>query len=347
MHMLLVVLRALAMRLAVASLLTLVVASRARAQTVDASILGAVRDSVGVAIAGATVTAKNEATGVVWTVTTTSTGRFSFLQLPLGGPYSVSARHVGFRAESRSGYQLALGSRVVLDLELTRVATELQGVVVSADASERRSPSMGGNYRVGSEQLSSVPAVNRNFTDLAALAPTTGVQSSLLGQRWTSTDVRVDGAQARNMLRAGEFGAGPFTLSMEAIREFEVSTAVYDVTQGRQGGGTVRAATKAGTNTRTGSVFTYYRASDLTAATDFQARSRAQRQFSALQWGGSMGGPLVRDRVHYFFAVDRWDSSESLFSGLIQTQADELSTGVAKDSLARLLNILATGYALD
>jgi hypothetical protein len=174
------------------------------------------------------------------------------------------------------------------------------------------------------------------------LAPTTGVQSSLLGQRWTSTDIRIDGAQAKNMLRSGEFGAGPFTLSLEAIREFEVTTAVYDVTQGRQGGGTVRAATKAGTNTWTGSVFTYYRGSDLTAGQDYQTRSRAQRQFSAVQWGGSVGGPIVRHRVHVFLALDRWNSNEPLFSGFVQTPTDELTAGVAKDSLARLIKILST-----
>ena len=217
----------------------------------------------------------------------------------------------------------------------------------SSSESEHRAPSMGANYRVSAEQLSGVPAVNRNFTDLSALSPATGVQSSLLGQRWTSTDIRVDGAQARNMLRAGEFGAGPFTLSMEAIREFEVTSAVYDVTQGRQGGGSIRAATKAGTNTWTGSAFTYYRGSDLTAENDFQSRSRSQRQFSALQWGGSVGGPIVRDRLHMFVALDRWDSNEPLFTGLIQTPTDELSTGVAKDSLARLIGILSRTYALD
>src|SRR6185295_2479542 len=116
----------------------------------------------------------------------------------------------------------------------------LAPVVVAGTESEHRAPSMGANYRVNSEQLASVPAVNRNFTDLTALAPTTGVQMSVLGQRWTSTDIRIDGAQAKNMLRSGEFGAGPFTLSMESIREFDVSSAVYDVTQGRQGAGSIR-----------------------------------------------------------------------------------------------------------
>lgn len=320
---------------------------RAPAQTVDASILGSVRDTAGVALANTLVAARNGATGVEWTVTTSSTGRFAFLQLPLGGPYAVTVRRPGFRPTTRSGYELSLGSRVVVDIVLERAPTDLAPVVVAGSAEDRRAPSMGANYRVSGAQLAAVPAVNRNFTDLAALAPTTGVQSSLLGQRWTSTDIRIDGAQARNLLRAGEFGAGPFTLSMEAIREFEVTSTSYDVTQGRQGGGVVRAATRAGTNTWSGSVFSYYRGSALAAAEDFQSRTRAQRQFSAVQWGGSVGGPIVRDRAHLFVALDRWDSNEPLFSGLVQTPSDEVAAGIAKDSLARLVRILRTTYALD
>ena len=333
--------------LAALACMTLALSTAARAQTVDASMLGSVRDSAGAALAGVTVTARNTMTGVQSTIETTAKGRFAFLQLPLGGPYTITARRLGYRPTTRSGYVLTLGTRVVVDIVLGVAPTELEPIVVAGTSEERRSPSMGANYRVSSEQIEAVPAVNRNFTDLATLAPTTGVQGALLGQRWTSTDIRIDGVQARNMLRAGEFGAGPFTLSMEAIREFEVSSAVYDVTQGRQGGGTVRAATKAGTNEWTGSTFAYYRGSELTPPTDFQARTRSQRQFSAVQWGGSFGGPIVRDRAHVFVALDRWDSNEPLFSGLVQTPTDELSSGVARDSLTRLIHILATNYELD
>ena len=322
-------------------------ATSARAQAVDAVILGTVREASGARIADATITARNTETGVEWTVRTTSTGQFAFVRLPLGGPYSVTARRVGYRAERRDGYQLSLGTRILVEMALELVGTDIAPVLVTADRGERRAATAGANYRVSAEQFAAVPAVNRNFTDLAALAPTTGAQSSLLGQRWTSTDIRVDGAQARNMLRAGEFGAGPFTLSMEAVREFEVSSSIYDVTQGRQGGGAVRAATKAGTNTWTGSAFSYYRGSSLSAGTDYQARSRALRQFDAVQWGGSVGGPLVRDRLHLFMALDRWDSNEPLFTGLVNTAADERATGIARDSLTRVLRILAGQYALD
>src|SRR5258705_11374353 len=321
--------------------------STAGAQTTDAALLGIVRDSGGVALSGVAVTARNVSTGGQWTVASSSTGRFAFLQLPLGGPYTVTARRIGYAPDGRSGSLLTLGSRIVVDLTLRPAATELQAVLVEGERSDLRAPSMGANLRVGAEMIAAIPAVGRNFTDLTALAPTTGVQSSLLGQRWTSTDIRIDGAQSRNMLRAGEFGAGPFTLSLEAIREFEVTSAAYDVTLGRQGGGSVRAATKAGTNEWSASVFTYYRGSGLTASSDFQGRSRALREFSTRQWGGSAGGPIVRDRVHLFVAFDRQDSSEPLFSGAVETAADEIAAGVAKDSLARLQSILRARYGLD
>ncbi len=334
-------------RLVGASTLALVLITPfARAQTTESSVLGTVRDSDGAPLAGVAVIASNVATGGRWSVTSSSTGRFAFLQLPLGGPYVVTARRIGYGTQTRPGHSLALGSRVVVDFVLQPAAAALRPVIVEGERVDRRATA-GANLRVGAERLAAIPAVGRNFTDLAALAPTTGVQSSLLGQRWTATDIRIDGAQSRNMLRAGEFGAGPFSLSLEAIREFEVTSTGYDVTHGREGGGSVRAATKAGTNSWSGSFFTYYRGSGLTASTDFQGRTRGQRESSAAQWGGSIGGPIVRDRVHAFVAFDRQDSNEPLFSGAVETSGDEIAAGVAKDSIARLLGILRASYGLD
>lgn len=319
----------------------------AGAQASDAAITGQVRDLNGRPLADVEVSARDESTGFRTTVTTNAAGRFALLQLPLGGPYALTIRRVGYRSAVRGGYALALGTRVRADVVLAPVAATLDAVRVSADRDAARRETVGGSYRVGAAQLAQVPAVNRSFTDLASLAPTTGAQNALLGQRWTSTDVRVDGAQTRNMLRAGEAGAGPFTLSLEAIREFEVTAADYDVTQGRQGGGAIRAATKAGSNAVEGAVFAYRRGSDLGAATDYQGSGRALRQFTTTQWGGSLGGPLVRNRLHAFVALDRQDGSAPVLSGLLRTDADQVAAGVARDSVARLLQILESRYGMD
>ena len=316
-------------------------------QTTDAAILGRITDTASSPIAAATVTARNSATGLTWSVLTNSSGRYAFLELPLGGPYSITATRVGYRPETRLGYTLHLGIRSVVDIALVPAPVELPEITATGAENEARRSTLGGTFRIGDTVIAKIPAVNRNFTDLAALAPTAGPQLSFLGQRWTSTDIRIDGLQARNMLRAGELGAGPFTLSLEAIREFEMSATVFDVTQSRQGGGSIRAATKSGTNAWTGSVFAYYKGEGLSAATDYQGKSRETREFNALQWGGSLGGPIARNKAHFFLAFDRQDGSQPLFAGYIQNPADEVSNGVAQDSLARAIDILGRLYFTD
>jgi hypothetical protein len=125
------------------------------------------------------------------------------------------------------------------------------------------------------------------------------------------------------MLRAGEDGAGPFTISLEAVQEFEVNTNVYDVSQGRAGGGTISAATRSGTNTFAGSVFAFHRDANLSASEDFLGRSRDERDFNTTQWGGSVGGPILKNKLAFFAAFERFDSRETLFIADLQTEQDD------------------------
>src|SRR5690349_18247666 len=273
-----------------------------RAQGTDATISGRVVAVNGGPLADVIVSVRNTSTGFTSTTRSTDAGQYMFAQLPLGGPYDVTARRVGFEPVVRPGYRLTLGARLRVDFTLARQATALAPVVVRADTSAVVRQRLGGSTRIGARAMTDVPAVGRNFTDLAALAPTVGAEFSIGGARATSTDVRIDGLQARNMLRGGELGRGPYTISMEAIREFEVITNVYDVTQGRVGGGTISAATKSGTNQFAGNLFAYTRNEALSASTDYLGRSRSLRQSDVWQLGGSVGGPMVKDRVHYFVA---------------------------------------------
>ncbi len=314
------------------------------AQTTDAWIAGRVADTAGNRVAGAQVEARNGSTGFVVRVETGGTGRFTLPQLPLGGPYTLTVRKVGYRPAAHSGLTLGLGDRLDLSFVLEPAVVRLDEVVAEGDSSLERAGRVGGNFRVDGDQLMALPTVNRNFNDLSALGPSTGPQQSVSGARWTSTDFRLDGAQARNMLRAGEYGAGPFTTSMEAIREFEVNANVYDVSQGRQGGGSISAASKAGTNQFGGSAFMFYRGSGISASTDYIGRTREQREFRSVQWGGSAGGALIRDRLHFFAAYDRQDSEYPLFIGDLQTPQDEVAAGVSQDSLNRLVSILQARY---
>lgn len=328
--------------------LVVMAASPLHAQGVDASVVGAVRDSTGAPIAGARVEAADASTGFVLRVQTGASGRYALLHLPLGNAWRVRVSAVGYAPAERQQLALHIGDRRVVDFALAPLAVTAPDLVVIADRdAAARQGRIGGNSRIGERELSALPAVGRNFTDLAALSPLSGAQQSLGGQRYTATDIRLDGLQSRNLLRAGEYGGGPFTVSLEAIREFEVNTSVFDVADGRAGGGAISAVTRAGTNDWRTSAFTYHRDASLTAASDYRGRSRAARAFRTTQFGGSVAGPLKRDRLHLLLAYDGQSADEPLFTGLVETAADERVVGVARDSLARLSAILRASYGLD
>ncbi len=326
----------------------------ATAQGTEGFVAGQVRSAAGAAVVGATVTARNQATGTQQTRQTDARGRYVFAQLPIGGPYIITVRQLGFRPAQRSGLMLNLGDRVVLDLTLEVSATELAAIDVRADRESKRSERVGGSTVVTEKEIRQLPIQDRSFADLAILAPTTsragtgGIitsSSSIAGGRVSGTDIRVDGVQAKNTLWGAGFGRGPYSISVEAVREFEVVTNVYDVTQGRQGAGAVNVATRAGTNTRTGSVFAYNRNQNLTTNTNFLGQPITT--FENWQFGGSLGGAIVKDRLHYFVAYDRQQVAEPFSTLQVDNAADWARLQVAPDSVARFLDILRTSYGLS
>lgn len=321
--------------------LALMATSNLFAQATDASIAGRVTDQVGSPLVGATVTAVHQPTGRRFSILTGPTGRFSIFQLPVGGPYRIEARRIGYQPVTEGVGSLSQGDRRVVLLLMRDAVRDLGEVMVLADPRQER---IGGSVAVDSTRIRSLPIANRNFSDLAALSPWAGPQLSLGGQRWTGTEYRLDGVRSRNALRAGEYNAGPFGPPLEGIREFEVNTNVYDVTQGRQGGGEVAALTQSGTNQWRGSVFSSYRSDALGAGQDYQGRPRSARPFTTIQWGGSIGGALVRDRAHVFVAAERQDGSVPLLVGLLDTDQAEVAAGIARDSLARIVSVLSTAY---
>ena len=351
MHRLLLARRPAALAAGVAVVIALGGTSAA-AQGTDAVIAGIVRTGDQPA-AGVTVTVRNEATGLQQVRTTNAAGRYTVAQLPVGGPYTVTARLLGYRPTRQGGLVLRLGDRAPVDFALEPAPTELSAVVVTdAAAQTGRAARVGASTIIQPREIEQIPAQNRSFTDLALLAPTTspsgtgGVitsSSSIAGGRVTATDIRVDGVQAKNGLWGAGYGRGPFSLSMEAVREFEIVTNVYDVTQGRQGGGALNVATRAGTNRTQGSFFAFHRNADLTT-TNFQGI--APLDFRNTQWGGSIGGPVLRDRLHYFVAVDRQDLSEPFSTMDVRNPADETQYNVARDSVQRFVQILESRYGL-
>ncbi|GGE94709.1 TonB-dependent receptor [Hymenobacter cavernae] len=314
-------------------------------QSTDASIAGRVVDEKGITLPGVTIVVRNEATGFQTTTVTNGEGRYFLRQLPLGKPYSVRATYIGSAAQVKNELALNLGDQLAIDFTMQPASVGLKEVVVRGNALNSRIDRLGSSTAITDQAIRQIPTLNRSFTNLASLAPTSN-GGSVGGQLPSSTNYLIDGVSARNNLTSGAVGNGPYSLSLEAIREFEVATNVYDVTQGRQGGGTISAVTKSGTNTFTGSIFDYYRADFLASSYDIRGNRRTQN-FTTNQYGFSLGGPIIKDKLHFFTALDRQDQSAPFFIADIKSDADANALGISRGALDTVLTIGRTKYGLS
>ena len=316
-------------------------------QSTDASVTGTIRSADDGPLPGATVTLRNESTGFQTGTVTNLNGKFDVKQLPLGGPYTVTASFVGYSEVQKTGFELNQGDQLVMDFTLSQASTELEEIVVSGQDLRSRIQREGNALAINAERIEKLPLEGRNFTGLTNLSPLQGGGSiNLGGQRRTSTNVTLDGVNARNQLTAGEIGRGPYTVSIEAIREFEVATNVYDVMQGRQAGGALNAVTKSGTNTLEGSAFVYHRNDALASGVTIEGDPR-QQDFYNYQWGFSLGGPIIKDKMHFFMAFDRQDAGEPVFIANIDNEADESRLGIRQDTLQKFVDIARNLYGVS
>ncbi|WP_040669683.1 TonB-dependent receptor [Nitritalea halalkaliphila] len=190
-----------------------------------------------------------------------------------------------------------------------------------------------------------MPTSGRSFQDLANLAPTTAPGGSLAigGTRESSTGITLDGGNQRFMMNGGLISQ--YTVSMEAIREYEVTTNEYSVLEGRQGGGSINVVTKSGTNEFEGSAFFFNRNQALTASEDYIGRPI--NDFNINQYGFSLGGPIIKDKLHFFTALDFEDRSEPFAIIDVRDATTERLEQITQANLDRFLSILQDRYGLD
>ncbi len=330
--------------------------SHAMAQSI-ATITGVIRSKNGETLPGATVLIRNESTGFETGVTTNPNGQFVISQLPLGGPYAVTAQYVGFGRLRKTGYTLRIGERLTVDFVLNDNTQELSELVVRPedDNISRVSP-IGAATRLSVQEMRNMPTNGRSFQDLANLSPIVGGNLgspfSIGGTRESSTAITLDGANQRFMMNGGLISQ--YTVSMEAIREYEVTTNEYNVLEGRQGGGSVNVITKSGTNNLTGSAFWFNRSkqfrvfdTDLFRGTrDANYLNQPIRGFRVNQYGFSLGGPIIKDKLHFFTAVDFEDRQEPFPILDVRPETEQIEN-ITTANLARFQQILRSKYGLD
>jgi hypothetical protein len=309
-------------------------------QTTQASITGKVSTSEQNSQTGATVSVRNESTGFVASTMTNEKGEYTFKELPLGGPYTVTTTYVGYGEQKLSGYTLNQGDVVRVNINMQTNGSTLEVVQVVGSGLKNKIANIGAATEITARSMTRLPVNGRNFTSLMDLSPLSR-GGSISGQLASSTNYTIDGMNAKNPTSAGSTtsrSGAPYSISIEAVREFKVVTNQYDVTFGRSGGGTVSAVTKSGTNTLSGSAFNYLRADWLASRYDIRGNKRVNN-YSTNQFGFALGGPIVKDKLHFFVAWDHQQDNRSLVIADVQSAADENRFNATKATLENFVNI--------
>ena len=282
------------------------------AQQGTAAITGKITDEQGAVLPGVAIVVTNEETGLFREVTSSSEGTYLVTQI-VPGRYKVVAKLEGFRTMDRGGLIVQVGTTMTINITLPVGGLE-ETVTVTGQSPlvDTTSATVGGN--IGTAELSELPAMHRNYFAAVALLP--GVQftpSTQMGndtiiaggQTAQNSTVSVDGGYNADDALGTSAGAQVRT-PLEAVQEFQVLTSMYDAEFGRASGAIVNAVSKVGTNQFRGVVFGYTAPNAWTSKDAIvKANNLPKPTTTQRDWGGVVGGPIVRNKAHFFFSLER------------------------------------------
>ena len=326
-----------------------------------AAVTGRITDDAGSPVTQVELTLTLLTTGERRVTRSRDDGTYNIENVTVGSSYVLSARAIGFEQKVSDQFALALGQRLTLNLTMKRAAVELAGVTVEANADPLRSAARTGAQTLLSDfTIHRLPTLNRAFTDFVSTAPQVAVTpnggNSITGQNDRFNNIQIDGGSNNNLfnlaatngLPGGQQKARP--LSLEAVREYQILVAPFDVRQGQFLGGLVNAVTKSGTNELHGTAFGYIQNQNFVGK-DTAGVSVPVADYQQQQYGFSVGGPIIRDRLHFFASGDfRHDVRP--FATQIQcsgscTPADTAGIGITGARFDSVRNILKTQYGYD
>ena len=287
----------------------LLVPALASSQTPHGTIRGTALDQTGARLPKVQVVVTREETNETRETASDGEGRFAFAEL-VGGTYSIEARLAGFSTFRTRAY-LAVGQALWLEPQLVVTATAAVTAgasnVAQAPLLEQGSPAMA--TLIDRDQIANLPLDGRNFLELALLSPGTapapqGSASSVRGDfAFTTNGARED---FNNYVLDGVYNVDPKLKTpavrppVDGIQEFKVATSTYDASFGRNAAGQVNVLSRSGSNTLSGTAYEFLRNGALDSRNYFAPADAADPEYSRHQFGGSLGGPIARDRSFFF-----------------------------------------------
>jgi len=276
-----------------------------QAQISSGTVQGDVLDEKGGSVAGATVEAKNLATNFVQTEMTNTDGHFAFLSLA-PGRYTLTITKAGFATVLQENVNLTVGQTMSIPVTM-KVSSVAQQIVVSevpiVEVTKTESSSTLDEISVAT-----TPVLGRKFEDLLTLTPGVSItqgpdgdEININGQRGIFNNISLDGGDYNNGFFGEQAGGqrAAIDITLEAVKEFQITASGANAEFGRSAGGVINVITKSGTNAIHGAGFEYFRTESLTAAT---SDGKPLDGFRRNQFGGSLGGPLIKDKLFFFAA---------------------------------------------
>jgi len=277
-----------------------VVAGALPVRAQEASIAGTVTDETSSVLPGATITASDLASGAKFTAKTNDKGEYRLSTVPPGG-YKLQAELAGFSTVVLPGVELLVGQHATIPFTLKLVQVG-ETVTVSGESPlvDPSSSQVAGN--VDRRQMEELPLQGRNWLELSKLVKgitANDVTNTPGVSRDDDFQLNLDGQQITQRI-AGSLSGQP-RFSRESIAEFQIVTNLFDITQGRSTGIQVQAITRSGANTPRGSGYGFFRDDRLNAP---DAVANRVLPYSNQQVGGSLGGPIIREKAHFFVSYE-------------------------------------------
>src|SRR5258707_13216345 len=289
-----------------------------RAQVAGGTLSGTITDPTGRAVPQAQIVITNVATGVERVVTTNAEGFYTVVNL-LPGEYQVKISATGFNSEVKTGITMNVGAQQTFDLAL-HVGTVTHTVEVTTEAPAVQVTSSEISATVNATTVRELPLNGRSWTDLAALQPGVetiqtqpsfatgsdrgnrgfGQQLTISGARPQQNNYRLDGVSLNDYANGAPGSVLGGNLGVDAIQEFSVLTSNYSAEYGKTSGGVVNAVTRSGTNAFHGSAYEFLRNSALDARNFFEDPTAPKAPFKRNQFGGAVGGPIIKNRTFFF-----------------------------------------------
>jgi outer membrane receptor for ferrienterochelin and colicin len=320
------------------------------AQETSSTIRGVVTDENGNRVANATVTVVNETTGLSRTTTTNEAGEYRVRNLPIGTNYSVLAEGTGFGPERFRDLSVNLGQTANADFVLSRTEA-VEEIVVLGQVSPLAQVAVGPSATFSLEQLQSVPAINRNISDVIRIDPRMFVDESrgdinavqCGGKNSRFNALTVDGVRLNDSfgLNSNGFPTERMPFSYDAISQVAVELAPFDVEYGGFSACNINAVTKSGGNTFTGSAFYDYTSNDL-RGDSLEGDSIETGDYTEDRYGITFGGPIIQDRLFFFAAYEKLEGANLFDRGPLGSGAvNEINVSQADlDEIVRIANDL-------